>query len=309
MAVEIPDRRRSAEKTKEEEEREAMQLNGVETEQRSEYVFANAGKHTEPRYRGLSDLYDANTIRYIERCGIDRGWSCLEIGGGGGSIASWLCARVGVNGRVLATDIEPRFLHALSYPNLEVRRHDIRSEALPTHEFDLAHARLVLMHLPDWQGALRRMVEAVKPGGWIIVEEFDDLSFLPDPSINPREISLKVRHAFQQVLGARGVNLRCGRLLPQELQVNGLVNIGAEATVSIWDRNSAGTDLLKMSCQELREPLLASGLISKEEFEADLERVDESDYLMPSPMMWTAWGKKPGFNPEPSENSDDFIPW
>lgn len=271
----------------------AMEVTGVQTRQAAEYVFDNAGRNAEPRYRGLSDLYDANTIRFIERLGIDRGWSCLEVGGGGGSITSWLCARVGLSGRVLATDIKPRFLEALSYPNLEARRHDIRDEGLPVNEFDLAHARLVLMHLPEWQNALRRMVEALKPGGWIIVEEFDDLSFLPNPSINSREISLKVRHAFQQVLTSRGVNLRCGRLLPQELQANGLVNVGAEANISIWDGNSAGTDLLKLSCQELREPMLASGLISPEEFEADLRRVDEPDYLMPSPMMWTAWGQLP----------------
>ena len=287
----------------------AMLANGAQTAEAPEYVFSHAGRNTEPRYRGLSDLYDANTIRYIEQCRIDRGWSCLEVGGGGGSIASWLCARVGLNGRVLATDIDPRFLQALSRPNLEVRRHDIRTDALPKQEFDLAHARLVLMHLSDWQNALRRMVEALKPGGWIIVEEFDDLSLLPDPSINPREISLKVRHAFQQVLTARGVNLRCGRLLPQELQANELVNIGAEANLSMWNGNSAGTDLLKLSCYELREPMLASGLVSQTEFEADLRRVDEQDYLMPSPMMWTAWGMKARADAAQSTISDDFIYW
>ena len=46
-----------------------------------------------------------------------------------------------MSGRVLATDIDPRFLHTLSFPNLEVRRNDIRSD-LPLEEFDLAHARL-----------------------------------------------------------------------------------------------------------------------------------------------------------------------
>lgn len=292
-----------AEKTNEEVEVKAMLVKGGQTAQAPEYVFA--GNNTEPRYRGLSDLYDANTIRYIERCGIDRGWSCLEVGGGGGSIASWLCARVGLNGRVLATDIDTRFLRTPSHPNLEVRRHDIRFETLPTGEFNLAHARLVLMHLPDWQNALRKMVDALKPGGCIIIEEFDDLSFPPDPSINPREISLKIRRPFQQVLAARGVNLRCGRLLPQELQANGLVDIGAEANISVWHGSSAGTDLLKLSWQQLREPILGSGLISREEFEADLRRVDGPDYLMPSPMMWTAWGRRLGIRSIPAAASDD----
>ena len=177
------------------------QANGVQTAKAPEYVFDNAGKKAEARYRELSKVYDENTIRHLEQRGIDRGWSCLEIGGGGGSIASWLCARVGVTGRVLATDLDSRFLQLLSYNNLEVRRHDIRTEELPRAEFDLAHARLVLIHLSDRQVALRRMIGALKPGGWMITEEFDALTFLPDPTVNPREENLRVRHDGNIVFG------------------------------------------------------------------------------------------------------------
>ena len=142
-------------------------VNGVETTPASGYVFDNAGRTAEGRYRELSRVYDENTIRHIEQRGIDKEWSCLEIGGGGGSIASWLCARVGVRGRVLATDLDTGFLEELSYANLEVRRHDIRTEGLLTGEFDLAHARLVLIHLPDRQVALRRMIDALKTSPWL----------------------------------------------------------------------------------------------------------------------------------------------
>lgn len=298
------------EKTKERGwKRKAMQLKGVETAQANEYVFENAGKRAEARFRQLSRLYDTSTIRHIEDRGIDRGWSCLEIGAGGGSITRWLCARVGVNGRVLAIDIDPQFLENLSYPNLKVWRHDIRNEGLPKQQFDLVHVRLVLMHLCEREKAWKQIVEALKPGGWVVAEEFDDLSFLPDPYINRDEESLKVRRAFQDVLTARGVNLRYGRFLPYELPSNGFVDVGAEASVSIWKGYSAGTTLLKLSCEELREPMLASGLISREELDADLRRMDEQDYLMPSPMMWTAWGKKPGNHTRLPETSDGFILW
>jgi len=269
------------------------QGNRVETTPATEYVFDNAGRSAEARYRELSRVYDENTIRHIEQRGIDKGWSCLEIGGGGGSIASWLCARVGVRGRVLATDLDPRFLEELSYANLEVLRHDIRTEGLPKGEFDLAHARLVLIHLPDREVALRRMIDALRPGGWIVVEEFDALTFLPDPAVSVREANLRVRRAFDEALTARGVDLHCGRLLAHELKANGLIQVGVEATVSLWGGKSTGTSLMKVHFEEMREPMLSSGLISIEEFEADLKRIDEEDFLMPSPMMWTAWGIKP----------------
>ena len=132
-----------------------------------EYVFDNRDELAQTRYRDLSALYDAQTIRHLEQRGIKEGWSCLEIAGGGGSIAAWMCNRVGMAGRVLATDIEPFFLQRLSFANLEVRCHDIRYEGLPERQFDLAHARLVLMHLPGRELATQRMIRSLRPGGWL----------------------------------------------------------------------------------------------------------------------------------------------
>jgi ubiquinone/menaquinone biosynthesis C-methylase UbiE len=258
-----------------------------------EYAFDNRNDPAEERYRELSALYDAQTVRHIEQRGIEEGWHCLEVGGGAGSIASWLCTRVGPTGRVLATDIEPRFLETLAFSNLEVRRHDIRYEGLPEHQFDLAHARLVLMHLPGRELALQRMLVSVKPGGWIVVEEFDNLSILPNSTANPGEEELKVIRAGLRVLTARGVELRYGRWLPRQLRSLGLVNVGAEASASMWQGDSPGTRLYKLAFEELADPILRSGLISDAEFETDMRRLEELDFLMPSPMMWTAWGQVP----------------
>lgn len=253
-----------------------------------DYVFDNNGRHAEARYRALSELYDARTIQHIKTLGIEEGWSCLEVGGGGGSIASWLCSQVGDNGRVLATEIDPGFLRTLPFSNLEVRRHDIQSDVLPKQEFDLAHTRLVLMHLPEREAALKKLIASVKPGGWLLIEEFDCLSVEPDPSVNPGEEVVKLRVALEQILSARGVDLRYGRLLPQRLRANGLVNIGAEASLTVW---GADTSIMKINFQELRDPILQAGLMSQAEFEAEMKRVDEADFLMPSPMMWSVWGQ------------------
>jgi len=137
------------------------------------------------------------------------------------------------------------------------------------------------------------MIQSLKPGGWIVIEEFDDLSVSPDSSINPGEEELQVRRAFQHVLATRGVELRYGRLLPQKLRALGLVNVGAEASVSIWKGHSTGTKLLKLSCHELRSPILDSCQISQAQFDVEMKRVDDRDFLMPSPMMWTVWGQAP----------------
>jgi SAM-dependent methyltransferase len=261
----------------------------------TDYFLDNKGRHAEERYRALSELYDARTIHYIKGLGIEEGWSCLEVGGGGGSIASWLCNQVGDSGRVLATEIDPGFLRALPFSNLEVRCHDIQRDELPEQQFDLAHTRLVLLHLREREMALEKMITSLKPGGWLVLEEFDSLSIVPDPAVNPGEEVLKIRVAFERLLTARGVDLRYGRLLPQRLRAHGLVNVGAEASLTMW---GAATSMLKLNFEELRDPILQAGLMSQAEFEAEMKRVDEDDFLMPSPMMWTVWGQVP----EPSSN-------
>ena len=263
----------------------------------ADYVFDNADECAKGRHRELAALYDAQTIRHLERTGIESGWHCLEVGGGGGSITSWMCERVGNGGRVIATDIEPRFLCTLSFNNLEVRQHDIRADGLPECVFHLAHARLVLMHLPGREIALQRMIDSLKPGGWIVVEEFDVLSIFPDSSPQPWEEPMKISRAFYEVMTSRGIDMRYGRRLPQQLRDRGLVNVGAEAIMSIWQGDSPGTNMFKLSFEELTDSILRSGLVSEVEFKADLERLGQQDFRMLSPVMWTAWGQLPELSP------------
>jgi SAM-dependent methyltransferase len=263
------------------------------TARTSEYVFDNRSELAATRYRELSALYDAQTIRHLERRGIGEGWSCLEVGGGGGSIASWMCTRVGATGHVLTTDISPQFLHALPFTNLEVRQHDIRFAGLPDRQFDLAHARLVLMHLPGREVALQRIVRSLRPGGWVVLEEFDALSISPNSDLNSGEQELRILRACYQVLTARGVHMGYGRWLAYQLLGLDLVNVGAEASVSLWGAHSPGTSLFKLNFKELADPILRAGLMTEAEFEADMKRMGERDFIMLSPLMWTAWGQVP----------------
>ncbi len=118
----------------------------------------------------LARLFDSTTRRVLDGVGVAAGWRCLEIGGGGGSVARWLAERVGARGHVLCTDLDTRIIEqgrAAAPANLEVMRHDIANDPLPTGAFDLIHARLVFLHVIERERALQSVVEALKPGaGW-----------------------------------------------------------------------------------------------------------------------------------------------
>lgn len=257
------------------------------------YVLDNAAEEASARFAALPRLYDPGTIRHLEQLGVAAGWRCLEVGGGGGTIAAWLCDRVGPTGHVLATDVNTRFLDRLRHPNLEVRRHNVASDPLPDGAFDLVHLRLVLMHLPQRDHVLERLANVLLPGGWLLAEEFDSLSMPPDPNVNPAETLLETDIAMREVMTAGGVDLRYGRFLPARLRTLGLVEVDAEGRVPLWRGRAAGGDLLRANFAQLREAILATGRLTVEEFERDLKRLDDEAFMRPSPLMWAAWGRRP----------------
>jgi SAM-dependent methyltransferase len=257
------------------------------------YLLGNADREAPIRFAALSALFDPGTIRHLEQRGVGRGWHCLEVGAGSGSIASWLADRVGPTGRVLATDIDPRFLESLKRPNLEVRRHDIAVDPLPEAAFDLVHARLVLMHLPDREKALAHMISALKPGGWLVDEEYDSASMPPDPAVSPVEVLLKTQVALMRLLEDRGVNRRYGRLLFGRLRAHGLLSVCAEARVFMWQSGSPGASILRANYEQLREAMIDGNYVTQQQFDEDVARLDDPDFMMPSGILWSAWGRRP----------------
>ncbi len=256
------------------------------------YIFANSAAQAPSRFSALAEIFDPGTIRHLTDLGVETGWHCLEVGAGGGSVARWLAARVGEDGRVVATDVDTRWLETVRALNITVDRHDIGQDPLPEAAFDLVHARLVLQHVRDREAALARMVAALKPGGWILIEEFDNLSLLPDPGVNPAEVLLKTASALRYLMARRGVDLRYGRLLPSRLRGQGLVNVGVEGRVFMWQGSSPGARLWSANFEQLREAMIAAGLLTEQEIAEDLQRLGDADFMAPSPLLWSAWGRR-----------------
>ena len=257
------------------------------------YVLVNSGKEAKTRFTALSTIYDRGTVRHLEDFGVGSGWHCLEIGGGSGTIAKWLADRVGPAGRVLTTDLDTRFLEPLKGPNLEVCRHNIGTEPLPEAAFDLVHTRLVLMHVPERDAALVQMISSLKPGGWLLMEEYDSCSMLADPVANPAETILETHLAMLRLLEDNGVNRRYGRLLSGLLRASGLSNVGAEAQLFLWQGVSTAIALMRANFEQLRETMIQQNYITPQEFDRDLAQLDDPDLLMPSSTLWSVWGRRP----------------
>jgi len=255
--------------------------------------MVDAVMNASARFGALSVIFDADTRRHLLDRGLAPGWHCLEVGGGGGSIASWLGERVGAAGRVVVTDIETRFLDRLTPSNLEVLRHDITRDPLPAEAFDLVHTRMVLIHLPERDDVLRRLAAALKPGGWLVCEELEAISDPPDAAVSPGEVVLKTHEAMGRLSDTSGVDRRYGRLLFGRFRALGLGDLGAEGRMSMVQAGSPFTLLLRASYELRRSAMVDGGYITEDEFDRDLARMEAADFVMPSPIMWSAWGRRP----------------
>jgi len=259
----------------------------------SPYLLDNREEEAGDRFDALGALYDGMTIGHFDTLGVGEGWRCLEVGAGGGSIVRHLSERVGPTGQVLATDIEPRFLEPLAdLGNVEVQRHNAAVDPLPEAEFDLIHARLVLIHIPERLDVLPRLVAALRPGGWLLIEDGDGIVSMHsclDPQDDDEHLANRIREGLLGMLEGRGVDFAFGRKLPRLLRSVGLTDVAGDAYLPVSD---AVRLLERANALQLQEALLEAGIVTKEEFEHFLDRLDDPAFLLAGPQVMSAWGRR-----------------
>ena len=236
----------------------------------SQYVFTDAQYVQElERLQAIEQVFDPSSRRRIQATGITAGWRCLEVGSGAGSITQWMAAAVGETGKVVAVDLDTRFVATLQLPNVEVLEADIRQLALEHHSFDLVHARYVLIHIPDFQVALSRMLDLLKPGGWIVVEEPD---FSAARAIVGAERACqsmdRVNRAILQMFANRKMDAALGVKLPALFQQLGLQQLSVENEVPLSAGSSGVANVMKLSTLQLAEKYIATG----ESTQVDIEQ-------------------------------------
>ncbi|CAL9360086.1 hypothetical protein SUDANB1_00641 [Streptomyces sp. enrichment culture] len=258
------------------------------------YLLDNRQSEAGTRFDALSALFDASTFRHFDRVGIDAGWRCWEVGAGGPSVAAWLGERVGPGGRVLATDIDVSWAGSAATQGVEVLRHDVGRDAPPAGPFDLVHARLVLVHVAGRDAALRTMVQALRPGGWLVVEDADPALqplICPDEYGREQERANRLRRGFRELLRRRGADLSYGRRLPRLLRAAGLVDVEADACFPV--ASPACAVLEAATVRQVRDQLVAADLATDEEIDEHLAAVEAGRLDLATSPMISAWGRRP----------------
>jgi SAM-dependent methyltransferase len=238
----------------------------------------------------LEEVWDPHTARQLDAVGVGEGWRCLDVGAGGGSATRLLAERVGETGSVLAVDLDTRLLEALAGARVEVRRHDLLSDPLPQAAFDLVHARNLLIHLPSRLYALRRLLSAVRQGGWLALGEPDFTGLALSPSSAPWR---RVWAAFCDAAVASGWDPGYGARLIGDLESLGVLELEAETFIRHAPGGSVPARLFAGTLERLAAQMVSLGAAAEDLAEAQRLLRDPS-VTYRSVTTTVAWARRPG---------------
>jgi SAM-dependent methyltransferase len=263
----------------------------------SQYTFANADAQGPLQLELLADILDDHTTEVLAAAGtgtgIPTGWQCLDVGSGAGTITAWLSDQVGPGGHVTALDLDPH--HVRAADNVTICRADIRTVALPERQFDLVHTRLVLLHLAERDLVLDRLVTALKPGGILVVSDWDGT--WRDWLLHTlSHAAADAFHAFQSALLAvledNGADLGWARRAPLAMRAAGLVDVDTVVHNRLWAGGQAGCLLHASNSHQLHDALLGRG-VTPTQLDLLREAMRNPTTLAYCYPMFTTTGRRP----------------
>jgi SAM-dependent methyltransferase len=187
---------------------------------------------------------------------------------------------------VLATDVDPRLLEDIDAPNVEVRALDVLADELPARSFDLAYARLLVEHVGV--RAIRAMLAALRPGGLLVIEDYDFALYATHPANEGEERRVA---AILELMSRAGFDPYFGRKAAAELTAAGLIDVGAEGRARVVRGGSSDVEFSRLTVLALRARLVETGLLSDADCDAALECYDDPASFRVGPLMVAAWGR------------------
>ena len=253
------------------------------------YILDDASAIEYQRLDLMSKILDPWTRGYLTALGVGKGWHCLELGGGNGSITEWLASNVGATGSVTAIDINPVLLELVPAQNLTVQQLDLRTGELPSQSYDLVTCRALLHQIAEYAPqVMARMAAAVRPGGWLLIQEPD---FHLAPTTEP-EVWARTWQGLIAWGQASGVEWLIGRKLPSMVADLGLGHPQAKTDVQNIRGRDRGALYFQLFLAEVRDRVIAAGQLDAATIDAASALLDDPNYWTQCWMMTAVWVRK-----------------
>jgi len=139
---------------------------------------------TSPEYQRLrlqAKMWEPTTQRVLQEIGLCAGMRCLDVGCGPGEVMRLMGEMAGPAGQVTGIDLDGRLgrealdvLSATTNSRFKFIEANVEAiEAVPGQLFDIVYGRLILLYVHDLRALLRKLYAWTKPGGYIILQEYD----------------------------------------------------------------------------------------------------------------------------------------
>ncbi|MFJ9817484.1 class I SAM-dependent methyltransferase [Streptomyces sp. NPDC101151] len=232
--------------------------------------------------------YDPVTTSRLRSLGAGPGTRCLEVGAGTGTVARWLLEEAGVE-EVVALDRDTADLDDLAEPRLQVVTADLTDESLRPGSFDLIHARVVLMHLPERRRLVSRLANWLNPGGWLVLGDAVEVPDALDTSSAYRRVMDAMWLALRPTIGTDTSSVPA---YPHFLREEGLRNVAAELVCPPLVAGSPLARFWSETWSRMRPALEATGQVDAVVIDEALAYLASPRLAELGPGMVMTWGQR-----------------
>jgi SAM-dependent methyltransferase len=255
------------------------------------------------RLRAQARAWQPATNRVFDQVALRPGARCLDAGCGPGHTMRLMAERVGPSGHVTGVDVDTALgdealalLLAAGYGNCTFASVDLESdEPIPGEPFDLVYARLLVFHAKDQVAMVKRLWDAVAPGGHLVLHDYDARTIDVVPGLETvQEWKRIVLAAFTEV----GRDINIGHRLPLLFQEAGIGTADGTDVAGRLETLRGGGWLLAEIYRSILPVAVRLGLTTRiayeqwcHDFARDAAEYPDSALLWP--LLIGAWKRKP----------------
>lgn len=252
------------------------------------------------RLRLQAKMWEPEAERCLDLVGIREGWHCIDLGCGAQGILEPLSRRVGAEGKVVGADRDPLQLESAralvrerALANVVIKDADAYATGFAPGLFDLAHVRFLFAPVGRDPELLRHMLELVRPGGVLMAQEPDAVSWECRPGLAAWTM---LTGAILEAFRRGGGDFNAGRRLHAMWRQSGLKDIQIRSAVLTLPGTHPYAALPIQFAASLRTRILDGCILAEKDLDQAIAAcktgLSEEGRVVTTFIVHQVWGRK-----------------
>jgi ubiquinone/menaquinone biosynthesis C-methylase UbiE len=260
------------------------------------YVL-RGGRTGYDRLRVLAASRRTDTLELFKLAGLRPGMRCADLGCGSGDVTFELATLVGPAGSVVGVDMDQAKLEPArvvgrerGLVNVAFQEGDV-NQWQATGGYDFVYCRFLFQHLAQPVDLLRRMWEAVRPGGVLAVEDADLEGIFCDPDNAGFSF---YRRFYAEVLARNGGDPGCARRLARYFREIGITDPAMRMLQGFIEGDAKVMPLLTL--EAIADSIVSAGLAGADEVVSAIEDLAaftaDPGTTIADPRIFQVWARR-----------------